>query len=548
MNNNNEYWSQLLYNQIRDSKKENRYLEFKSNWQDPEKIGKYISALSNGACLDNQDFGYLYFGVQDKTLKVTGTTFDSGMQVKGNQILELYVRQFVSPKIPFEIIEFNYRDKERIVVFKIPAAREEPTFYAGIPYIRVESAAVDMRPYKDWMRTIYNSRKDWSQEIIPGAKMSDIDPDAIKVARNGFIQRFPDKAEDVSSWDDITFLDKAKLTINGDITRSCLLLLGKETSAPLLNHNCQIIWRLRADAEEAAEIFTIPYILSTTKLIEKIRNYRFKLYPQNRLIPEEIWKYDTKMLLEAMHNCIAHQDYTADERIIVTEKTDQLEFENAGTFFEGNYEDYIEGKRTPKHYRNYFLAQAMVNLKMIDTQGYGIHTMFENQRRRFLPMPDYDKTSADHVHLTIPGHIINEDYSLLLIERVDIDLATAVLLDKVQKQHPLSDEAVKMLRKKHLVEGRKPHLIIAKGIAQVTNQEVEYSKQKGYSDDIYCSMILDILKNSPMTRAELNTILVAQLPMSLDEEQKLRKISNLLVKLSKQEKIKLLNQKKWSIV
>lgn len=87
-------YSCLLDEQIRCAKKENRYLEFKSNYQDADRLGRYISALSNGACLDRQDFGYLYFGIDDGTLEITGTCFDiSKAKAKGNQALELYLRR-----------------------------------------------------------------------------------------------------------------------------------------------------------------------------------------------------------------------------------------------------------------------------------------------------------------------------------------------------------------------------------------------------------------------------------------------------------------------
>ena len=67
------------------------------------------------------------------------------------------------------------------------------------------------------------------------------------------------------------------------------------------------------------------------------------------------------------------------------------------------------------------------------------------------------------IMLTIPGNVIDENYSLLLIENADIDLTTAVLLDKVQKGKPISDDAIKMLRKRKLIEGRKPHLLSVAG-------------------------------------------------------------------------------------
>ena len=57
---------------------------------------------------------------------------------------------------------------------------------------------------------------------------------------------------------------------------------------------------------------------------------------------------------------------------------------------------------------------------------------------------------------------------------LDIDLATAVLLDKVQKGKgdQMSEPARKMLRKRKLVEGCKFHLYVSKKVAKATNQEV----------------------------------------------------------------------------
>ena len=100
-------YTNLLKKQISTFQKEKRFLEFKSNYQDADKLGRYISALSNGACLENLDFGYLYFGVDDDTLEVKPTTFDcSKVKAAGNQYLEMYLRQMISPKIDFQIDEF----------------------------------------------------------------------------------------------------------------------------------------------------------------------------------------------------------------------------------------------------------------------------------------------------------------------------------------------------------------------------------------------------------------------------------------------------------
>ncbi len=541
---------QRLNRLIALSGKECRWLEFKSNHQDPYHLGKYISALSNGACLDNQDFGYLYFGVEDNTLELQGTTFEPlKTKAKGNQDLELFLRQYISPKINFTIEEFHAPDSKRFVVFVIPAAKGEPTKFQGTPYVRVDSSVTELTPYVDWVRQIYNSTIDWSAVIVPEAAIADLDEDAIAVARKGFYERFPDKAETAKAWDDATFLDKAKITINGNITRTALLLLGEEEATHYLGHIAQIVWRLRTPTENAGNIFTIPFLLSTSKLNDSIRNYRIKIFPNNSLIPAEVWKYDNKTVLEAMHNCIAHQDYLRNERIVVTEETDQLVFENAGSFFDGDYEQYIEGKKTPKKYRNSFLANAMVNLKMIDTQGYGIHEMFMRQRERFLPMPDYDRSDPTRVKLIVPGHVIDAHYSLLLMERADLDLTTAVLLDSVQKKKPIGDKAITKLRKLKLIEGRKPNVFISQRIAGITHQEAEYTDMKGLDDKYYQDLIIEALtQHGKLKRADINKLLLNKLPSILSQEQKLSKIGNMLTKLRRNNIIFNDKERYWRLV
>jgi ATP-dependent DNA helicase RecG len=259
-------------------------------------------------------------------------------------------------------------------------------------------------------------------------------------------------------------------------------------------------------------------------------------------------KYDNEVILEALHNCIAHQNYAENARIIVTERDNELEFRNSGGFYDGTYEDYITGERIPKKYRNPFLAQAMANIKMIDTEGFGIHKMFVSQKDRYLPMPDYDKSDSDTVVLTLPGTVIDENYSLLLLENSDIDLATTVLLDKVQKGKSISDEAIKMLRKKGLIEGRKPHLYVSKQIAKVTNKQIEYTLKKGFNDAECQEWIIKALKDhKELSRKQINELLWNKLPVDYTDTQRVNKIGNLIMKLKRQGVIKTDEKRSWHL-
>ena len=68
--------------------------------------------------------------------------------------------------------------------------------------------------------------------------------------------------------------------------------------------------------------------------------------------------------------------------VTVTEYVDWLVLENPGLFYDGKPEDYILGERSPPSYRNPQLVKAMRELNMIDTMGYGIHQMYDDQKRR----------------------------------------------------------------------------------------------------------------------------------------------------------------------
>lgn len=525
-------YSELLDKQIAQLKQESRSLEFKSNHIDHERLGKYISALSNGACLDGEDYGYLYFGIEDRTFEIKGTTFgEREEKAKGKQSLDLTLRREITPKINFQFETFFYRGNQRIVRLKIPRAKGEPTMFNWRGYIRVESNLTSLEQYPEWMRSLYNSEIDWSAEIVEGATLNDLDPKAIAVAREGYKQRYPHIAEECDRLDERAFLDKASLTIDGEITRATLLLVGKKESVTKIPHISQIVWNCEQNGETFGDIFSIPFVLSTTELLGRIRNYRFKIYPADRLIPAEVWKYDTRSILEGLHNCILHQDYTLNERIIVTETNEKLIFENAGNFYNKDYTQYIEGKKRPSRYRNRALMNAMVNIKMVDTLGYGIHNLFLRQRERFLPMPDYDGSTEIRVVLNMPGVVIDKDYSILLMENSSVSLTDAYLLDQIQKHRPLSSDAITHLRKHGWIEGKRPNVYICKSLAAKTGKKIEYSKHKGLDDNACWHSLKEALKDhNSLTRAEINTLLWNNLSDQLSDTQKKDKIRNLLHK------------------
>jgi ATP-dependent DNA helicase RecG len=393
---------------------------------------------------------------------------------------------------------------------------------------------VELRP--DRLRGILTellAGQDWSAGLVPGATLADLDPAAMAKAREKFAAKHSQArwAAEIPGWSTEEFLDRAKITLHGQITRTALLLLGLPQSVGLLpNSTAEITWKV--PDERIAKHFGPPFVLTTTEVGQHIRNPNIKLFPATELLAIELPRYDMKVILEGLHNCLAHQDYEQAGRIVVLETVGRLRMINLGGFVDGKPEDYFTGGRTPSVYRNHWLAEAMSTIGMMDKGGFGIHDMVLSQRKRYLPLPDYEGSTRIETVFNIYGQQIDENYSKLLIERADLPLEQVVWLDRVQKKHRIADVQSAVLRRAKLIEGRKPNFFVSARIADATNTRPEYTRNKGLDDHYYKTLILQHIKQFKSASAmEIRALLLGKLPDSLTLDQKLVKIKNLLAGL-----------------
>jgi len=514
---------------------ENEVVEFKnvSSSYPTSDIGKYFSALSNEANLRSRDRAWLVFGIDNDTRQAAGSDYRPDHdQLHG---LKHQIAQDSEPSITFREIHVLHHDGQRVVMFEIPPAPLGiPVAWKGHYYARAGESLTALGLDKLDAIRAQSSRTDWTAKIVPNARLNDLDPEAVAYARAAFAKKYANRFTDgeVAGWSDTTFLDRAKLTIDGRITRAALLLLGRTESTHFLTpHPAQLTWKLEG-AEHAYEHFATPFLLNTGALYRKIRNIQMRILPEDQMIHVEVAKYDLKILLEALHNCIAHQDYTQNARVLVTEHIDRLIFENSGGFFDGLPQDYISGSKTPTRYRNPFLTQAMVELNMIDTMGYGIRDMYAGQAKRYFPLPDYDLSDSGVVRLTIYGKVVDPAYSRMLIQKTDLPLSDILALDRVQKHLTVDELTTRRLRKAGILEGRKPNLHITASIAAITGGKAQYIRTRKQDDDFYVKLVIDYIREfKSATRGEIDTLLMGKLSDALQKPQKLNKIRNLLTRM-----------------
>jgi ATP-dependent DNA helicase RecG len=538
---------QTLLNQL-ISEWESEVVEFKRGGEGfpTHDIGKYFSALANEANLREISSAWLIFGVDDKTRQIIGTNYR--VEADRRNGLKLQISDGTTPAITFNKVHELTLEQGRILMFEIPAAPQAmPIAWKGHYYARAGESLIPMGLEKLEAIRRQLSFADWSAVQVPAASINDLDNDALAKAQESFALKNANRLDtfEVMDWPASVFLDRAGLTQNGQITRTTLLLLGKRESAYKLSpHPAELVWKLEGQ-ERAYEHFGPPFFLNTTALFQKVRNIPLRILPDNQLVPVEVAKYDQKIILEALHNCIAHQDYSRNGRVVVTEELHRLIFESEGRFFEGQPLDYVSGTQTARRYRNTFLAKAMVALNMIDAMGYGIHQMHQGQRNRYFPMPDFDLSESNAVKLTIHGGVVDPAYSRMLILRSDLSLPDILALDRVQKHLPLADDVIRRLKRAKLIEGRKPYLHVSASVAEATASKADYIRTRTQGNAFYAKLVLDYLEQyGSAPRQEIDKLLWPILTDALTDEQKRTKINNLLGNMRRVKSIKNVGNRK----
>ena len=346
---------------------ESEVVEFKKaeNNFDFDDLGKYFSAMSNEANLRGLDFAWLIFGYDEKRHEIVGTSYKNGEGALNN--LKHDFSQHTTDGQTFrEIIPIEI-DGKRILMFKIPASpRNIVMKWKGIAYGRDGESLKPLNQSKQDEIRRQTPAPDWSAEIVPDATIDDLDEVAIAKARKMFKKvhsRIP--AEEVNRWSTEEFLSKCELMVNGKLTCAAIILLGKMFSDSKLRPAvAEVTWTLRDDKQDVVdyEHFSVPFILTVDEILAKIHNLTLREMPGGTLFPDTMKQYDDYTIREALHNCIAHQDYTLRQRINFVENPSFLYYANGGPSFPAHWKMRLppmarsDSSATPVYARLWYIS------------------------------------------------------------------------------------------------------------------------------------------------------------------------------------------------
>ena len=384
--------------------KENEWVEFKQNFHGEDEIGERISAIANSACINNKACGYLVFGVDDNTHDILGTTFKPTQKMIGNNELENWLIQNLTPRIDFRIYEFQCDGKD-IALFEIPAAENEPVDYKKVPYIRVGSITRKLNEFPNKERKIWNNVKFNFETAIALEECNAADVIRLLNTQVYFDMMelpYPTSQEGVIE----------RLIMDG-------LIIDKEDGFSITNlggilfaknlHDFKSLERKIVRVVQYKgnnkietildEEFSQGYAVGFATLVKFIND----LLPKNEVIGEALRKdvrmYPQLAIRELVANSIIHQDFNISGTATIIEiYNDRIEFSNAGA-------PLIDTTRFIDEYRsrNEKMASMMRRLKICEEKGSGVDKVVFQCEFYQLPAP-YFISSEVHTKVILYAH------------------------------------------------------------------------------------------------------------------------------------------------
>jgi len=380
----------ILLSELRSLPNETEWLEFKMN--NDQEIGEYISALSNSACIHDKPYAYIIFGIDDKTHRIVGTSFDQFKKGKGNEDLIPWITRLLNPRIHFEVFSLN-QDEGKVVIFRIRATSNTPVLFQGTAFVRIGSYKKKLSDFPEKERLIWTKQPVIQFENEIAAENLEID------------QIF--KLIDYPSYFDLMNLP-LPTNKNGIVEKLISeKLIIKNTSKYAISNLGAILFAKEIEHFETLDRKTIRVIVYDGKNkrktikeqtgksgyavgFEGLINYIDDQLPTNEIIDnalrKEVKMYPKLAIRELVANAIIHQDFSEKGTGPMIELfSDRIEISNPG-------KPLISTLRFVDHNpqsRNERLASFMRRLSICEERGSGIDKVLFECEFFQLPAPKF---------------------------------------------------------------------------------------------------------------------------------------------------------------
>ena len=383
-----------LVREMLDMPNETQWLEFKHNNYDPKMIGEDISALANGAALQDKDYAYFIWGVNDKTHSIVGTEYDLQSLKKGNQEIESWLRNLLSAHSDFEYQTVTI-DGKNVGVMKIQASVNLPVTFEKQEYIRVGSYTKCLKDYPALQARLWNKLQNKKFEEQIAVKDLSVN-DALNALRYDVYFELLNIPQPSSSEGILHFLQEDDIIIRQDngaysITNLGAILLAKKISEfPRVSRKALRIVqyagkdkleRLRENPPEVGG-----YAVAFKESMKYLNTLISKEVIVNGIRKEQT-AYPMLAVREIVANALIHQDFSVTGAGPTVEIfSNRIEVTNPGQ----PLVDVFRIIDTPPRSRNEKLSALMRRMGICEELGTGWDKVVISCESRQFPAPKVD--------------------------------------------------------------------------------------------------------------------------------------------------------------
>ncbi len=403
--------------------------EFKSEINDKD-LTKAVACLANG------DGGILLVGVEDDGT-VLGAKPRHGLVTDPDRVAA-YIQANTEPALPVDVSLDKIDDRE-VIRIDVPRADPGPVgtklglFTKRVINAKGEPACVPMTAHEIVSMGMVMRGQDFAAAAARGAILDDLDPQEFNRFRN-LCNEAGDNLGGLSDPDVLRALGLVPL--NDPISLGAVLLFGTEDALRRWVPNAEFLFQdLRSGDNQTNVRIVAPLLGAAAELRRLIDDRNTATEFLAGLHRVEVPLIPSVTRREALANALVHRDYAALGPTAVQITGSEFVVSNPGGFPPGVTIANILDQSRP---RSPILAAAFKRAGLVERRGKGVNDMFEQQLRAGRDTPDYSRSTADSVVVTVP------------LGNADLDLVRFLLTWEDEHQHPLSlDE----LRTVHEVKG-----------------------------------------------------------------------------------------------
>lgn len=460
-----------------------------------DELAKYCVALAN------EGGGRLILGVTDRRpRRIVGT---KAFHEPGRTEAGLFER------LGHHVTVEEYRHEgRRVLIVHVPSRLPGTAWQDnGTFWMRAGDALVPMSDER--LRQIHAEfGPDFSAEICPGARLSDLDPQAVELLRTLWDRKAP--GQGIAERPVERLLADAELAVGGQLTYAALIMLGtREALGRLRFAHAEVIFEYRpneapgpaADRREFRRGF-----LSILDELWQAINLRNDLqHFQQGLFVWDVPTFDKRAVREALLNAVSHRDYRHGGSVFVRQYPRRIEIVSPGGFPPGITEQNILWEQNPRNRR---IAEVLGKCGLVERAGQGFDLIYRTCIQQSKPLPDFTRTSEHSVWVTLHGQIQDPEFLRFLEEIGRERLASFatedfLVLDLVHREQPVPDflrPRLEPLLEQGVIErigrGRGVRYLLSRRFYRFLGKPGVYTRRRGLDRETNKALLLRHLQDA----------------------------------------------------